>query len=95
MSKKSEVATAQIETNRKVVYMVSGGGQKIRQNEDYGNSTVIILKDSNCDWVKKAKCNGQNSFTNYLWADDLEMVKKWAMEWSYFKKLHFEIVNKN
>lgn len=63
------------------IYQIIGGGQRVRQNIDLGLDTTYKVVE-NSDWVEKAKCNGQDSFTNVLWATDFETIQRWANDWA-------------
>ncbi len=38
------------------IYKIIGGGQKVKQNVEFGIQTEYIKEDS--DWPEKAKCQG-------------------------------------
>lgn len=63
------------------IYLIIGGGQRVRQNVEQGSQTEY-QKIENSDWPDKAQCEGQNHFTNALWATDFETVQRWANEWA-------------
>jgi len=62
------------------IYKIIGGGQKVKQNVEFGIQTEYIKEDS--DWPEKAKCQGQDSYTNVMWHTDLDTLQKWANEWA-------------
>lgn len=64
----------------KTIYKIIGGGQKIRQNAQYGVETEYIKCES--DWPEKAQCAGQDHFTNVMWHEDLETLQEWANAWA-------------
>lgn len=76
----------------KTIYQIKGGGQAIRQQIEYTKKTetIVIEKIENSDLPEKAQCVGQDSFTNLLWAEDLDTVKRWANGWAA-KELKFEV----
>jgi hypothetical protein len=63
------------------IYIIRGGGQKIRQNIQIGLPTTYSV-DNNSDWVEKAKCNSSDSYTNAIWADDFETIQRLANDWA-------------
>ena len=63
------------------IYVINGGGQKIRQNVQMGISTEYHV-DNNSDWAEKSKVFGSDSFTNAIWAEDLETIQRWANDWA-------------
>jgi hypothetical protein len=63
------------------IYLIKGGGQRVRQNRDLGIPTHYeVVEDSDrCDL---ALCIGQNFFANDMWSEDLEDIQRWANEWA-------------
>lgn len=63
------------------IYVIKGGGQKIRQNVQMGIENEYHV-NHNSDWPENAKCSGADSFTNAMWAEDFETIQRWANDWA-------------
>ena len=62
------------------IYKIIGGGQKVKQNLEFGIQTEYIKEES--DRPEKAKCAGQDNYTNVMWHTDLCKLQKWANDWA-------------
>lgn len=62
------------------IFKIEGGGQAIRQACQLGKE--VEIKTEKSDWPEKAKCAGQDSYTNTIWANDIETVMRWAQDWA-------------
>ena len=49
------------------IFKIIGGGQRIRQNTELGLKINYQIVE-NSDWIEKAQCHGQDSFTNTMWS---------------------------
>jgi hypothetical protein len=63
------------------IYQIIGGGQRVRQNVDLGLKTNYKVVEIS-DFVEKAKCHGQDSFTNMMWSTSFSNIQKWANDWA-------------
>lgn len=63
------------------IFIINGGGQYVRQGSDF-NLPVYFEIVENSDWPVKAKCFGQDSYTNVMWATDFETLQRWANDWA-------------
>jgi hypothetical protein len=63
------------------IYVIKGGGQRVRQNRDIGVPTLYeVFEDS--DYCDLALCIGQNFFANDMWSEDIDTLQRWANEWA-------------
>ena len=62
------------------IFKIIGGGQRVLQNAQLGLPVEFVVENS--DWVEKARCHGQNRFTNVMWSTDFDTLKRWAKEWA-------------
>lgn len=67
-------------------FIIRGGGQAVQQ---FAQKTIfnkmrypLIVEVKETDWPIKARCEGQNNYTNAIWATDLDTVQRWADEWA-------------
>ena len=63
------------------IYLIQGGGQRVRQNTQMGLKTTYQVKQ-NSDWPAKSQATGCDSFTHAMWSTDLESLQRWANEWA-------------
>jgi len=63
------------------IYVIKGGGQKIRQNIQMDIATEYHV-NQNSNWPNIAKASGSDSFTNVIWSTDLKTLQKWANDWA-------------
>lgn len=63
------------------IYVINGGGQKIRQNVEMGIATAYHVNE-NSNWPEVSKVSGCDSFTNTMWSEDLETLQRWANDWA-------------
>ena len=66
-------------------------GQKTRQNQDAGINQVIIERRET-DYVERTGSYGSDSYTNEMWADEVETIERWCKAWAHYPEdLVFEI----
>jgi len=77
----------------KTIYAIYGGGQFIRENLCLNRPKKVKIVRLQNDWVEKCGCDGQDFYTNTLWATDLETVIRWAEAWAKgYGTFKYEIV---
>jgi|WetSurMetagenome_2_1015567.scaffolds.fasta_scaffold04315_7 hypothetical protein len=65
----------------KTIYVIKGGGQRIRQNTECGIATeYLVLEDLN--YVRNFYCSGKDSFTNDIWSEHFVDIQRWADDWA-------------
>ncbi len=69
-------------TNQQKIYLVKKGGQGIRQALEQGIVEIEYEIIYNSGRPEITGLFGSNSFTNEIWAIELEDLKKWAKEWA-------------
>lgn len=69
-------------------------GQRIRQNQDCNNHTVLIEKKET-DNVDESGVHGVDSFTQEIWNTDVDRLKSCAKDWAYYPNLiRFKMVDR-
>lgn len=63
------------------IFKINGGGQRIRQNIQFGLPIEVITVE-NSDYPEKSKADGCDSYTNEIWATNLDWVQNWANDWA-------------
>jgi len=63
------------------IFKIIGGGQRIRQNTELGLKINYQIVE-NSDWIEKAQCHGQDSFTNTMWSTSFDNLQSWANDWA-------------
>lgn len=63
------------------IYQIIGGGQRVRQNTELGQKTKYKIVE-NSDFVEKAQCDGNDSFTNTIWSTNFDNIQRWANDWA-------------
>jgi len=71
----------------------TSSGQKIRQNQDLGINNVVIEKKKT-NYVEKSQVFGQDSYTNQIWSEDIDYLKRWVRDWAHYPdEIYFEVIN--
>lgn len=74
------------------VYIIDGGGQRIRENASLGIDTYYKVEDN--DFEEQSKSYGCDAYTGKMWANDLDTLQKWANSWAG-KEVNLKEQNKN
>jgi hypothetical protein len=65
----------------KTIYVINGGGQRIRQNTRMNMPTEYIVSDDK-SWAESSGVSGVDSYTGAMWNTDFETLQRWANDWA-------------